>query len=77
MLSSATGRGAEQRFGADREGQACQVIWDPGGTLLRAGFNQSLANSFPEGRWDELRGEGPERCHFKESGQNVIIYEED
>lgn len=41
----------------------CEVVWDPGGTLLHAGFNQSLANSFPKGWWDKL----------KEKGQNGVI----
>lgn len=77
MLSSAVGRGAERRFGTDREGHVREIIWDPGGTLLQAGFNQSLANSFPKGWWGKLRGKGPERCRFKESGQNVIIYWKD
>lgn len=59
------------RSRAAREGHACQVIWDPGGTLLPAGLNQSLANRFPEGWWDKWQQEGPERSRFKESGQNV------
>lgn len=65
MLSPAAGRGAERRFGADREGHARQVIWDPGGTLRQAGFNQSLANAFPKGWWDKLRGKRARTVSFQ------------
>ena len=41
----------------------CEAIWDPGGTLLHAGFNQSLASSFPKGWWDKQQ----------EKGQNGVI----
>lgn len=65
--------GTLQRRRRGEDGCTREVVWNPVGTLLQAEFNQSLASSFPKGWWDKLQGKRPEWCHFKASGQNVII----